>query len=432
MPIEHRSHFSNWFRNLTFLKYSTLLLTVVLLGACASQRPRWVFLMEASDSAVQAALDSDPNYPYVFDTNRQTTPVFDPPVHLRPCCAFGKDLKVKVDVLPIPLYKVANIVGSDDFGPHVYDAGFAGKGTDNEVKANENNGLIYTCRGGFIDTAHVRDYADWTIFLAHEIYRNLGQAQTITLPPELGPREVVLHRFDISHLDRVQKLILSVTMAEWAAYYLSVWHEIAQWYGYGTFAPLYPEYPSAYSPEDLYSNMLGTKIAAALIYSLATNSDQTYARNYDIWLKNTVNFMGAVSIESTRAYIGAVDKSWWDSSQRLPEKYVVLKRIYDVGLEQSPLLVPAGIVAAANNPELMTCDPASPPVQLSITDSLYGYSLSDLVTVQVKIAPKYQDVFAFPGDQQREESRVTQADFQKIADAAHAHDGKEMKTLLKN
>ena len=412
------------------LRNLILVFTIALLGACVAQRPTWVYPLEASDEAVQAALDSDPTYPYAWDAKREMTPVFDPPVHLRPCCAFGIDLKVKVGKFPIPLIKAANVVSSEDLGPHVYDAGFAGKGTDNEIEAEENNGLIYTCRGGFIDTAHVRDYADWTVYLTHEFYRNLGQVVTVELPPELGPREIVLHPVDISELDEVEKLILAVTAAEYAAYHLSVWHEIAQWYGYGNFAPLFPEYPSAFSLEDLFSNMVGTKVAAALIYSFATSSDQVYARNFDTWLKNTVNFMGAVPEASTRAYIGAVDKYWWDSSKRIPEKYAVLKRVYDVGLEQRPLRVPAGYVAAADNPELMTCDPDEQPVELSIATSLYGFKMADLVTVQVTIDPEHQKVFAFPSDRHREERRVTQADFQEIADAARSYDEKEVKERI--
>ena len=423
--------FTNITKRLTMIRNVILLLAIVLLGACTPQRSRWVYTTQASDSAVQAALVSDPNYPYIWDIHREMTPVFDPPVHLRPCCAFGMDLKVRLTGLPIPIYRVANVVSSQDLGPHVYDAGFAGKGTDDEVKANENNGLIYTCRGGFIDTAHVRDYADWTVFLAHEFYRNLGRSMTIELPPELGPREIVLHPFDMGELDDVEQIVLSVTMAGWASYHLSVWHEIAQWYGYGTFAPAFPEYPSAYSLEDLYSNMLGTKIAAALIYSLATSSDQLYARNFDIWIKNTVDFLSAVPQESTRAFFGAVDKLWWDSSKRIPEKYVVIKRIYDVGLKQNPLLVPAENVAAADNPELMPCDASVSPMQLSITTSLYGYAMEDLVTVQITIDPEYQEAFAFPSDRHRAESRVTQVDFQMIADAAREHDEEEYNTLLK-
>ena len=177
--------------------------------------------------------------------------------------------------------------------------------------------------------------------------------------------------------------------------------------------------------------MLGTKIAAALIYSLATGSDQVYSRNFDIWIKNTVDFLGAVPQESTRAYIGAVDNLWWDSSKRISEKYMVTKRVYNVGLEQRPLLVPAENVATADNPELMPCDTSVEPVQLSIATSLYGYAIADLVTVQITIDPEDQEAFAFPSARHRAESRVTQADFQKIADAARVYDEEEYNALLK-
>ena len=86
---------------------------------------------------------------------------------------------------------------------------------------------------------------------------------------------------------------------------------------------------------------------------------------------------------------------------------------------------------AIDNPELMPCDSSMEPVQLSIATSLYGFKMADLVTVQITLDPEYQDVFAFPSDRHRAESRVTQADFQMIADAAREHDEEEYKALSK-
>lgn len=403
-----------------------LLFLLLLLTACSSQRPTWVYTVAASDSAVDAALASDPTYPYVWDSDREMTPDFDPPIHLRPCCAFGKDLAVQVSNLPIPGYRVANVVTVEDLGHHVYDAGFAGKGTDREVKANENNGLVYTCRGGFVDIAHVRDYADWTVYLAHKFWRHLGEALTIELPPELGPRRIVMQPIDVTGLDEPEQVVLAVTMAEWTAYQLSVWHEIAQWYGYGTFPRIFPEYPSAYSLEDLYSNVLGTKLAAALIYGISTATDQAYARSMDVWIANTLAQLEAVPAASTRAYLAAVDQHWWDSNKRLPDKYVVRKRVYDVGTHQGPQRVPAHLQSAAADPALLTCDPAAEPVSLSIREEVLGYRLADFLTLEILLDPVYQGSFAFPNAAQRAERRVTQADFQSIADAAEAHDALEM------
>ena len=52
----------------------------------------------------------------------------------------------------------------------------------------EHNGLVYTCRGGFIDTAHVRDYADWAIFLVAQIARLAETGGVVELPDEGGRR----------------------------------------------------------------------------------------------------------------------------------------------------------------------------------------------------------------------------------------------------
>ena len=42
---------------------------------------------------------------------------------LRPCCAFGNDLRVRVGAVPIPGFRIGNIIGTDEVGPHTYDSG---------------------------------------------------------------------------------------------------------------------------------------------------------------------------------------------------------------------------------------------------------------------------------------------------------------------
>jgi Protein of unknown function (DUF4056) len=41
------------------------------------------------------------------------------------------------------------------------------------------------------------------------------------------------------------------------------WHEIAIWYGWAN-VPMFSERPSAFSPEDMYSNLLGIRIVGLL------------------------------------------------------------------------------------------------------------------------------------------------------------------------
>ena len=58
-------------------------------------------------------------------------------------------------------------------GRHVYDAGFLGRGAGQEVVALERNGLIYTCRGGFIDTAHVLWFVLFTFLFLFLTWRSV-------------------------------------------------------------------------------------------------------------------------------------------------------------------------------------------------------------------------------------------------------------------
>ncbi len=160
------------------------LAVLLLLGtACVRKpKPRWVAEWSPTELAVAAALgDSSDNDLYLKGV--VTTKIPDIPVRkkLRPCCAFGSDIRVKIAGVRVPGVKIENIINAADVGRHQYDSGVIQRGSDapRSFGSSERNGLVYTCRGGFIDTAHVRDYADWAVYLVAEIGRhieaNLGE-----------------------------------------------------------------------------------------------------------------------------------------------------------------------------------------------------------------------------------------------------------------
>ena len=122
-------------------------------------------------------------------------PPLPAPQGLRPCCAFGYDLHAQVLHMPVPFYELDNVVTIDSIGEHRYNdslllglANLAGIG-------HENNGIVYTARGGFIDTAHVRDTADMTAWLFSHLLPRLGQSFTLRLDDELAQRHVVFNAF---------------------------------------------------------------------------------------------------------------------------------------------------------------------------------------------------------------------------------------------
>jgi hypothetical protein len=89
---------------------------------------------------------------------------------------------------------IENIINAKDVGRHKYESGVIQRGSDapRAVGSSERDGLVYTCRGGFVDTAHLRDYADWTLYLTAQIARRLYDGGTLELPDEGGSRRVIV------------------------------------------------------------------------------------------------------------------------------------------------------------------------------------------------------------------------------------------------
>ena len=142
------------------------------------------------------ALAQDPVLPAV--TAIHTAPTLGelpPPESLRPCCAFGYDLHVRAAGIPIPMYQIGNVLTLGTLGKHHYNDSAFGAVKNLLGLSEEQNGLIYTRRGGFIDIAHVRDTADNTFYLFNRIAPTLGRAGRIFYSEELGVRRVQLNAF---------------------------------------------------------------------------------------------------------------------------------------------------------------------------------------------------------------------------------------------
>jgi hypothetical protein len=153
-------------RNAAILRRILIIGLSGVLGAslACTREPRWRMVDQPTrDDARMALKASDPTQ-LSRDPSTQSIPPVPIRRRLRPCCAFGADLASKMGPIPVPAFRVGNMLGRDDVGPHTYDSGllhFRRSEQQTVALNNEKNGLIYTCRGGFIDTAHVRDYADW-------------------------------------------------------------------------------------------------------------------------------------------------------------------------------------------------------------------------------------------------------------------------------
>jgi hypothetical protein len=311
-------------------------LLLLCITGCAST-PRWQGTRQpdAMDAAELLASDS---LGLQRDQRPDEVPIIPVRNRLRPCCAFGSNLHVQVGLLKIPGFSIRNIHSPNEIGFHNYDAGQ--RGQDINV-GSERNGLVYTCRGGFIDTAHVRDYADWTLYLATRIGRQLETGGVIDLPgDEGGQRRFVLQPIDPEFVRIVGRRNLTASLAVAAGFQLSIWHEIATWYGWSSFGA-FPERGSAFSPEDLYSNLLGAKLVGPIISSGDDVSEGVYDRAIDAWFKQALQFLGAVPAAQGEAAMASIDQHWWNSKAHLPDVNLVLRRNMQIGARIEPWLVPA-------------------------------------------------------------------------------------------
>jgi Protein of unknown function (DUF4056) len=313
-----------------------------------------------------------------------TSPLPEP--NGRNCCAIGFDIAIPPTIGP----PIQNVQDLTTLKPHKY----------NEVPpvVDRDNGLVYTCRGGVIDTGHVRECADYTAFFAVKAMELNVTGGSVTLAkPEFGStlRKVIINTaagsFALDHYIAIGMRI---------SYEFAIWHEIETWFQVGGFVP---ERYSAFSPEDNYSNLLGTYIARdALLDSRPYDEAMTAA------ITRILTALGAVTSTQARAALKTVEGRWWDNTKVLPDlKFLLRRHMEPFGTVTPWLLASTACVAGVT--------PLSLPVpEFSPSD---GSLLSDHYELQITV-----DTTKIPATVLPDPARttITPADFPSIVAQVHA------------
>lgn len=296
-----------------------------------------------------------------------------PPARIiRTCCSFGSDLRVAA----IPVKKVTHITSLDQVGPHQYLGG-----------VQEGNGIIYTRQGGFIDLGHLRDQADWTAYLYALILRNQEKGGLLQKLGHEGGIKTLLLSLP-TPLDSADARLLAARIS----YDLSVWHEIATWFG-ASYVPLVTERYSSFSIEDAYSNLLGATLGMK-----ALESDLPYEQAMTRLLAQTLDQLQAVPTEAgTYQAMETVRNIWWTREKKLPSGKILLERQLDVYAVVKPMLVPG--MAGAGMPGLSLPVPET---------TRAGQPLADLYELIIRPNYKFPMKAIFPGENR---VQITQRDF---------------------
>ncbi|MCK5175908.1 MAG: DUF4056 domain-containing protein, partial [Planctomycetes bacterium] len=190
-------------------------------------------------------------------------------------CSFG----------PGPRQRVGEFFGSpvgmtflepEDLGRHRYSAGFG-----------EKNGMVYTCRGGFIDIGHVREAADRTAYLAGVSYEKLMAKEEVFSFRVIEPSRYwvkISYPENWDGMSEGQRFAIadevSICLGQYFAHTSLIWHEILTWYGFSSVG-IFPENISSFSWEDSYSDLLGTHLAVEALAGNGGRFDEVMTRLID-------------------------------------------------------------------------------------------------------------------------------------------------------
>lgn len=243
---------------------------------------------------------------------------------------------------------------------------------------SDKGGIVYTCRGGHIDLAHLRIAADWTMYYATLSFDCLMRNETeFSFKSKPAPSRYYVSieyprgwaEMPASEKERIARA-LSLKLGQYFGFVASTWHEIITWFGY-KFVAVLPEFSSSFSWEDSYSNLLGTRLAA-----VAMQDRRGYDKAMTLGIDDELRSLGVQSAKTAKWAGEKVRGDWF--SGRVVYMVKMKKKNFDIGLGD-------GYVTPTLVPGLSECRQAeaqSYPVPTLDGVGEYGFS------VKLEISPK--------------------------------------------
>lgn len=235
----------------------------------------------------------------------------------------------------------------DRLGTHSYNFG-----------GTEGFGIFYTLRGGSIDLDHVRGTADlarWTYVRAYETLRKGGSRFTVSPSFEWTTNTIQFtypanwKTLPEAERDRIAHQA-ALIIAPFVAYNSMIWHEMLTWKG-THFMLFEPEFTSAFSWDDLYSNLIG-----ALLATQAVKDGHVAVGDYDkamtALIEEELQRLQVVPKQKAIEITESVKGSWYGGGK-------LMKRNMDTGLDDgfaTPSIIPGYTDEAPISRKMPTLD----------------------------------------------------------------------------
>jgi hypothetical protein len=238
-------------------------------------------------------------------------------------------------------------------------------------RLSEKDGVAYTCRGGHIDIIHVRIAADWTAYLAATTYRHLMNRESGFSCKLAVDRSTSFITFTYPEnwdsLSKIEQMTIArdvaLAVGPYLTFTMTTWHEMLTWYGFKCIGP-FPEFPSAFSWEDSYSNLLGTIIAVRAL----EDAQHKYNQAVKIAIDEEMQKLGIQPARVAKQASESVRGKWFTGNVIFHVE--MKKRNFDIGLED-------GYITPTLVPNVSACPGAEPlpyPVPTLDVLSKYGFS----------------------------------------------------------
>ncbi len=272
---------------------------------------------------------------------------------------FNHEPHIQLGTLPSPTMWT-NYLDPNHLGVHRY-----------RFNLTEKNGIVYTCKAGHIDIYHVREAADWTAFLTAKTFKHLNNNDA-EFSFKLKEGAICFIRLsypqmweDMSPTGKENIAYnISIGLGQYFAYTAETWHEIVTWYGYKS-GGIYPEFPSAFSWEDNFSNLLGSYIGVLGL----VDTEHAYDEAVTIALNKELEKLGVQPAALARRAVEHMKGLWFSGSPLGPE--YMKKRNFDIGIDD-------GFVTPSIVPDICECEGIkAQPYRVPTLDCLskYGFSM---------------------------------------------------------
>jgi hypothetical protein len=150
-------------------------------------------------------------------------------------------------------------------------------------------------------------------------------------------------------------------LSQYFTFTMTTWHEVLTWFGYKCMAFL-PEQPSAFSWEDIYSNLVGIRIGAQALQ----DEEHSYNKAVTIAIKRELEDLQVQSSDAARKASEKMRGIWYDGIVLIN----MTERNFDIGLDDgfiTPTLVPGFCEGAV---------PQSYPVPALDKFKKYGFTMN--------------------------------------------------------